>query len=164
MGSMARLRTKMIENNPGHDEGKEFDRITEQTTMRLSEEEVKMMKEALTFLYEKIPKQTNKDVTMENVDMRSAFISNQSTMIQLQESLREVHLDSHGSKYRLAERRLRAQPFCTERQLDFIILHWVKDRRVEITLDDMVKVEAANEWIKKQLRLRDQKRKDREQP
>ena len=120
-----------------------------------------MMKEAMIFLHGKIPTQTNKNVTIENVSMRAAFISYQSTMIQLQESLKGVHLDTHGSKYRLAEKRMTAQPFCSEWQLDFIILHWVKDRRVAITLDDLVKVEAANEWIRNHHGLREQRRKDR---
>ena len=134
--------------------------------MRLSDSEVKMFRGALEYLYDEIPKETNTGLTPLDVEMRPAFVSHMTTMTTLQRSLRQIQIRFAGTKYQIARRRIQAQPFCTIRQLDLIILHWVHDRRLTITFEELSDQTKAGHWIyeneeAKKRRLREAREQDR---
>ena len=107
------------------------------------------MDQARTYLYKKITEQGNNDVNRTGMCMKAAFVAYHTCVIELRNSLNLVGLASTGTKYRMAERRMTAQPFCTDKQLDFIMLMWIKDRKVKVTLDDLTSVSNAAAWISK---------------
>ena len=137
-------------------------RMRRMTSMHLHDNEVKMFKNALEFLYDKIPKATkSENLTIETVEMRPAFVSFHSIHSEMRTSFRALnHGPAHGTKYELAKQRIDIQPFCTRNQLDFIILHWVKDRKNTITLQEMEDPTLAGDWIS--AHESEKKRKQRE--
>ena len=131
--------------------------------MHLHDNEVKQFKSALEFLFDKIPKGTKSDdLTMETVEMRIAFVSFHSIHSEMRTSFRTLNRGpATGTKYELAKQRIDIQPFCTRNQLDFIILHWVKDRRNTITLQEMEDPTLAGEWISKHEDDKKKRRRER---
>ena len=130
--------------------------------MHLNDDEVKMFKSALDYLFDKIPKATNQELTIDTVEMRPAFVSHHSVHSELRASFRALnHGPTCGTKYELAQQRIEIQPFCTRNQLDFIILHWVHDRRNTITLKEMEDPVLAGEWISRHEDEKKRKRRER---